>query len=100
VGRAPLEGSDDQMLLATLREGAPAPAPSKVMVASAKAFLPAGGAGKEQASAPMRLADQGSSGPGGKGSSSKSSNICFATRAFGQRSAGADLGLMSGRGLY
>lgn len=109
VGRAPLEGSDDQMLLATLREGAPAPAPSKVMVASAKAFLPAGGAGKEQASAPMRLADQSSSGPDGRRSSSKSSNIRLRTEAsaattpaaaFGQRSAGADLGLMSGRGLY
>jgi rare lipoprotein A len=36
VGRAPLEGSDDTMLLATLREGAPAPAPSKVMIASGK----------------------------------------------------------------
>jgi rare lipoprotein A len=40
VGRAPLEGSDDAMLLATLREGAPAPAPSKVMVAAAKPFVP------------------------------------------------------------
>jgi len=36
VGRAPREGSDDQMLLATLRAGTPAPAPSNVMVASAK----------------------------------------------------------------
>jgi peptidoglycan lytic transglycosylase len=40
VGRAPIEGSDDTMLMATLREGAPAPAPSKVMVAAAKPFLP------------------------------------------------------------
>src|SRR5271165_6393209 len=40
VGRAPIEGSDDAMLLATLREGSPAPAPSKVMIASAKPFLP------------------------------------------------------------
>jgi rare lipoprotein A len=40
VGRAPLEGSDDRMLLATLREGAPAPAPPTVMVASAKPFVP------------------------------------------------------------
>src|SRR5882757_2399249 len=36
VGRAPLEGSDDKMLLATMRVGKPAPAPSLVMVASAK----------------------------------------------------------------
>jgi rare lipoprotein A len=41
VGRAPIEGSDDKMLLATLRDGSPAPAPSQVMVASAKPFLPA-----------------------------------------------------------
>jgi rare lipoprotein A len=40
VGRAPLEGSDDRQLMATLREGDAAPAPSAVRVASAKAFLP------------------------------------------------------------
>jgi len=40
VGRAPLEGSDDRQLLATLRTGVPAPAPSMVRVASAKPFVP------------------------------------------------------------
>jgi rare lipoprotein A len=39
VGRAPLAGSDDRKLMATLREGAPAEAP--VQVASAKPFAPA-----------------------------------------------------------
>jgi rare lipoprotein A len=39
VGPAPLEGSDDTMLMATLRDGSPAPAPSKVMIASAKPFI-------------------------------------------------------------
>ena len=39
VGRAPLAGSDDRKLMATLREGAPAEAP--VQVASAKRFVPA-----------------------------------------------------------
>ena len=34
VGRAPLEGSDDRQLMATLRTGVPAPAPSLVRVAS------------------------------------------------------------------
>jgi rare lipoprotein A len=48
VGPAPIEGSDDKMLLATLREGVPAPAPSKVMVASAKPFLPKPGDGRAQ----------------------------------------------------
>ena len=40
IGKAPIDGSDDGMLLATLRNGTPAPAPSRVMVASAKPFLP------------------------------------------------------------
>src|SRR5438876_1829161 len=40
VGRAPLEGSDDRQLIATLRTGAPAPSPSLVRVASAKPFVP------------------------------------------------------------
>jgi rare lipoprotein A len=39
VGPAPLQGSDDTMLVATLREGSPAPAPSKVMIAAAKPFI-------------------------------------------------------------
>ena len=42
VGRAPIEGSDDIMLMATLREnGDPAPSPSLVRVASVKGFMPA-----------------------------------------------------------
>lgn len=40
VGRAPLEGSDDMTLMATLRTGTPAPAPSLVRVASARPFVP------------------------------------------------------------
>jgi rare lipoprotein A len=40
MGTAPLEGSDDRMLMATLREGEPAPPPSLVRVASAKSFVP------------------------------------------------------------
>src|SRR5271165_844926 len=49
VGRAPLEGTDDKLLLATLREGSPAPAPSKVMLASAKPFLPEAPSGRDMA---------------------------------------------------
>src|SRR5450432_3377166 len=40
VGRAPLEGSDDRQLVATLRTGVPAPVPSLVRVASARPFVP------------------------------------------------------------
>src|SRR5438132_7739012 len=42
VGRAPLEGSDDRQLIATLRTGTPAPSPSLVRVASARPFVPEG----------------------------------------------------------
>jgi len=40
VGRAPLEGCDDNQLMATLRTGAPAPSPSLGRVASARSFVP------------------------------------------------------------
>jgi rare lipoprotein A len=40
VARAPLEGSDDRQLIATLRTGMPAPSPSLVRVASARSFVP------------------------------------------------------------
>src|SRR5215468_4643569 len=38
VGRAPLTGNDDSMLLATLRQGSPASVPSLARVAAAKPF--------------------------------------------------------------
>lgn len=41
AGRAPLEGSDDRQLLATLRTDEPAPSPSAVRVASVRPFVPA-----------------------------------------------------------
>jgi rare lipoprotein A len=40
VGRAPLEGSDDRQLVATLRTGIPAPSPSLVRLASARPLVP------------------------------------------------------------
>jgi rare lipoprotein A len=40
VSQAPLEGSDDSVLLATLRTGQPAPAPSPILLASSRPFLP------------------------------------------------------------
>jgi rare lipoprotein A len=41
VGQAPLEGEDERTLLATLRQGTPAPPPSRVMVAAPRPFVPA-----------------------------------------------------------
>src|SRR5271156_1756086 len=40
VGRAPLEGSDDRQLMATLHTSVPAPSPALVRVASARPFVP------------------------------------------------------------
>jgi rare lipoprotein A len=40
VGPASLDGSDDRLLAATLREGEPAPVPSLVRVAAAESFVP------------------------------------------------------------
>jgi len=60
VGPAPLEGSDDQMLMATLRDGSPAPAPSKVMIASAKPFIANVDDGRDTPSARLTLASTSS----------------------------------------
>jgi rare lipoprotein A len=116
VGRAPLEGSDDAMLLATLREGSPAPAPSKVMIASAKPFLPAG--------SESRLTAPASAGPDRAPSRKMEAAITTEPNSSSRsslrsKSASADprveevrgvfsepqtepymLGVMSGRGLY
>lgn len=51
MGPAPLEGTDDRQLVATLREGQPAPAPA-VMVASNR-FLPNFGRAPIRSGAPM-----------------------------------------------
>src|SRR5882757_9717131 len=55
VGRAPLEGSDDRQLMATLRTGVPAPSPSTVRVASARPFVPelSSSAGRIRGEVPM-----------------------------------------------
>src|SRR6266853_1361212 len=55
VGRAPLEGSDDRQLIATLRTGIPAPSPSTVRIASARPFVPglASSAGRIRGEVPM-----------------------------------------------
>ena len=129
VGRAPIEGSDDRMLLATLRDGSPAPAPSPVMVASAKPFLPGGrhdGAAPLPPERPFSLGSP-SSQPGPALAASESKPVSrtaaksapksseglrteasaqpirrsepSAASSFAPPREGA-LGLMSGRGLY
>jgi rare lipoprotein A len=51
VGRASLDGSDDRKLVATLRDGEPAPAPSAIRVAAARPFVDLA----ESSSGPARL---------------------------------------------
>src|ERR1051325_11810840 len=56
VGRAPLEGSDDRQLMATMRTGEPAPSPSTVRIASAHPFVPdmmSSSAGRIRGEVPM-----------------------------------------------
>lgn len=111
VGRAPIEGTDDKLLLATLREGSPAPAPSKVMLASAKPFLPEAPSSRDMALPSER---------GGR--EATRNEVTVPTRSPMVRSASADprmelsgtsypapaparndaplVGVMSGRGLY
>jgi rare lipoprotein A len=125
IARAPLEGSDDRMLLATLRDGSPAPAPSKVMVAAAKPFIRDEGANSARplpAERPMPAARLPSSRVALEASASDRSTLPGAPSPSRAASAadsgvqaaapstspmvsfgpatGSPLGLMSGRGLY
>jgi rare lipoprotein A len=128
VGRAPVEGSDDRMLLATLREGSPAPAPSMVMVASAKPFIAnleeaplpperpftlgsaSSGAAPAPAASEITSVNRQQTRPGLRLSSAsaadsragqRSAEVAAPASGFAPvRNDGPMLGLMSGRGLY
>jgi rare lipoprotein A len=120
VGPAPIEGSDDAMLVATLREGSPAPAPSKVMIASARPFLAKVDRGTGH---PVSLASvTRTPAEAGQGQKAAGEDASFSGSKKRSRSASAEqgialpassllaptasgsetpvLGLMSGRGLY
>ena len=108
VGRAPIDGSDDRMLLATLRDGAPAPAPSRVMVASARPFVPPIGAtaGRETVTAAAgegtlrRRTSLASSQPAVRvPATEEEPPMATSGTGFAPRGDNA-FGLMSGRGLY
>jgi rare lipoprotein A len=114
VGRAPIEGTDDRMLVATLRHGQPAPAPSAVMVASAKRFVetPGGRLGSDvpvPGERPYRLgrddnpavARNGARG-GTELSASRSAigQVPTLTTAYAPSRADRSVAFISGRGLY
>jgi rare lipoprotein A len=100
VGPAALAGSDDRMLMATLREGSPAPAPSLVRVASARPLLaePADRntlpARPPYRPATLASARSGAIDPPGSPAAVRS------TAAPAPSYDSSALGLMSGRGLY
>jgi rare lipoprotein A len=98
VGRAPLSGSDDRMLLATLRYGAPAPVPSLARVAAAAPFaLPsndraAGRGDRALGSLPATAAQRPSAPAAGAARP--------VVRAPSPSEPPAAYGLATGRGLY
>ena len=122
VGRAPLEGSDDRALLATLREGRPAQASPQLMLASTAPFMP--GPDKsaardkpfpaERPSAFGTVSNSVAAKPVGVPASTALARASIGSPAPRSASAGSAapvasfapaqddraLGLMSGRGLY
>jgi rare lipoprotein A len=126
VGRAPLQGSDDRLLLATLREGKPAPVPPQLMLASTGPFVPRFGDG-EDGEVPLPAGRPYTLGAATSGVAARPPTSNVATAGTSERSlvrlpvAGSQrapdaapsplaayapvrnddvLGLMSGRGLY
>jgi rare lipoprotein A len=57
VGRAKLEGSDDKMLLATLRQGSPAPVPSQIRMLASNNNLPGAATGGTAKTANTRVSE-------------------------------------------
>src|SRR5262245_3582302 len=97
VGRAPLGGSDDRMLLATLRHGSPAPAPSLARVAAAAPFaLPSN---NERAGRSFALGSPSASTPQ-RPSAPDSGAARPVVRAPRPSEPTASYGLATGRGLY
>jgi rare lipoprotein A len=102
VGRAPLSGSDDRMLLATLRTGSPAPVPSLARVAAAAPFALPSGNEKTSGRGAERPAAQGS--PTTTAQRPPTPNGVAArpvvVRAPSPNEPPAAYGLATGRGLY
>lgn len=117
VGRAPLEGSDDRMLMMTLRHGSPAPAPSQVMVASSAPLVPNAGTPRVPLERPYGLGSAGAAIPLTGRTADRELKLEASRTPFRSAARSPDgvsrtdgpalaaaptnaLGLMSGRGLY
>jgi rare lipoprotein A len=92
AGRAPLAGSDDQVLASTLRQDEPAPLPNSVKLASAKPIIPAAVTPVERG---PRLASASADDAVVVGAALRPTSFVQP-----QRSAGGADQLLNGRGLY
>jgi rare lipoprotein A len=92
VGRAPLAGSDDQVLASTLRTDEPAPMPNSVKLASAKPFIPTAVTPVERG---PRLASASASDAGLETAAVRPASFTTPLRP----TSGAEQ-LLNGRGLY
>jgi rare lipoprotein A len=103
VGRAPLSGSDDRMLLATLRNGSPAPVPSLARVAAAAPFaLPSGNEKTNARGGAERPVALGASTATGQRPPAPNGGAVrpVVVRAPSPNEPPAAYGLATGRGLY
>jgi rare lipoprotein A len=117
VARAPLTGSDDRMLMATLRQGEPAPAPSQVMVASARPIVPEVRSPVQVAEVPAQTGSMRTASAGGRRESSRREAIALTapssaggtgsrstmrqpSAAYAEEASEETVSFARGRGLY
>lgn len=116
VGAAPMQGSDDRMLLATLREGQPAPAPSVMLASNSPGVPRTANAGYARNAAPVppeRPYDLGRFTPPSAPEQPSSPPVqpvrtaryvpaqqAIAATAYAPVAPKQSLGFTSGRGLY
>jgi rare lipoprotein A len=100
AGRAPLGGNDDRMLLATLRQGSPAPTPSLARVAAAAPFtLPSNNERAGRGDRPLAVGSPPAA-AAQRPSAPAASAARPVVRAPSPSEPPAAYGLATGRGLY
>jgi hypothetical protein len=100
LGRAPLEGSDDHALIATLREGTPAQPTPQLMLASAVPVPASEGGIPFPAERPFRLGGSPARGSAPEGLPAAQPQKPGDPDPGPSSATPFALGLMSGRGLY
>jgi len=116
VGQASLDGSDDRKLVATLREGEPAPAPSAVRMAAARPFIdlaegpasrPSRGPVPVPSERPYTLGQESPQGMAGRGVTDMTAArvvlrepAAFSPVVSAYAAPASSVAFVSGRGLY